>query len=277
MPDAFNPPSLGLPPNPPRNPVIPPPAPVVTPPTTPAKPNYPSKFDIQDALENKDGLSLSPVQRMEKRLAAEREYNESLKKDPKKMQAVANAQASSFGIGKNADAVTAAGFVEPNKGVMQAPAAFAPKTPAAVGAPETGKVPEKTGNPAIDKAIKKFDTKGTDTKKLEDFWDKVSKFFTGSPEGDVTIWDFLEATGRAMAKNDQASTRTLRRDQQREERLIKEQRDAELAAKQSDRAWQEQQNALQRSLQLQLAGLRGPGGAPLNPAQLGAQAIQGGK
>ena len=104
-------------------------------------------------------------------------------------------------------------------------------------------VPAKTGSKPLDKGIKTVDAKGTDVKKLESFWDRASRFFTGGQPQDVTIWDFLEATGKAMAKDSSASSREKRLGTAREDELIK----ADLASKKAEREAQYgQQTALQK-------------------------------
>lgn len=144
------------------------------------------------------------------------------------------------------------------------------------------KVPTKTGNPNLDRGIKSADAQGTNIKKLESMWDKAAKFFMGggAPE-DVTIWDFLEATGRAMANDRSESTRSKRLGQAREDKLIA----ADLAAKQAD-AQKEQQDRMalqQASDQAAMARLMAQLQAQqqskqmVSPYQIGAGIMAGGQ
>lgn len=152
------------------------------------------------------------------------------------------------------------------------------KSASAVSFP-SDKVPAKTGNPDLDRGIKESDAKGTDVKKLEGFWDKVANFFTaGGAPTDVTIWDFLEATGRAMARDKGPSTRQKKLDQAREDELIKQ----DLASKQAQAAkdWQNQQAmaninnaAAMARIQAQIQAQQNPQG--MTPEMLGAQVFGG--
>jgi hypothetical protein len=143
--------------------------------------------------------------------------------------------------------------------------------------PTTGTVPAKTGNKVVDAAVKKFDTQGTDVKKLESFWDRAAKFFTGGKDVDVSIWDFLEATGRAMAKSDAPTTRQTRLATQREDALIKADLEAKKAEKEGTFANQLALQKMADQSALDRAKLMMTPKVEVTPLSLGASQFPGGQ